>query len=87
MKKNVAEFLEFRFEKLKLLKRSERGEVWLASSRQSGELVIIKRVALTSLPYDLIKKFSFALPPKVYFCVEDESETVIAEEFIHFAGR
>ena len=82
MKKNVAEFLEFRFEKLKLLKRSERGEVWLASSRQSGELVIIKRVALTSLPYDLIKKFSFALPPKVYFCVEDESETVIAEEFI-----
>ena len=40
MKKNVAEFLEFRYEKLKLLKRSERGEVWLASTRQSGEFVI-----------------------------------------------
>ena len=82
MKKNVAEFLEFRFEKLKLLKRSERGEVWLASARQSGELVIIKRVALTGLPYDLIKKFSFTLPPKVYFCAEDDAETIIVEEFI-----
>ncbi len=79
MKENVAEYLEFRFEKLKLLKRSERGEVWLASSKQSGELVIIKRVAATGLPYDLIKKFSFRLPAKVFFCAE---ETVIVEEFI-----
>ena len=82
MKENVAEYLEFRFEKLKLLKRSERGEVWLASSRQSGELVIIKRVSLTGLPYDLIKKFSFTLPPKVYFCAEDDTETVTVEEYI-----
>ena len=82
MKENVAEFLEFRFEKLKLLKWSERGEVWLASARQSGELVIIKRVALTGLPYDLLKNFSFKLPAKILFCAEDESETVIVEEFI-----
>ena len=82
MKENVAEYLEFRFEKLKSLKRSERGEVWLASSKQSGELVIIKRVAATGLPYDLIKKFSFRLPAKVFFCAEDTEETVIVEEFI-----
>ena len=56
MKANVAEFLEFRFEKLKLLKRSDKGEVWLATSRlNDGELVIIKRVALTGLPYDVLK--------------------------------
>ncbi|MBQ6298524.1 MAG: serine/threonine protein kinase [Selenomonadaceae bacterium] len=82
MKENVAEYLEFRFEKLKPLKRSERGEVWLASSKQSGELVIIKRVTATGLPYDLIKKFSFRLPAKVFFCAEDAEETVIVEEFI-----
>lgn len=82
MKENVAEYLEFRFEKLKPLKRSERGEVWLASSKQSGELVIIKRVAATGLPYNLIKKFSFRLPAKVFFCAEDAEETVIVEEFI-----
>ncbi len=83
MKKNVAEFLEFRYEKLKLLKRSERGEVWLASTRQGGELVILKRVMLTGLPYDTLKKFQFTLPAKIFFCAADESETIIVEEFIH----
>ena len=83
MKKNVAEFLEFRFEKLKLLKQSDRGEVWLASCKQSGEFVIIKRVALTGLPYDMLKNFSFKLPAKLLFCAEDESETVVVEEFIN----
>ncbi|MBR0287418.1 MAG: serine/threonine protein kinase [Selenomonadaceae bacterium] len=82
MKENVAEYLKFRFEKLKPLKISERGEVWLASNKQSGELVIIKRVAATNLPYDLIKNFSFTLPAKVFFCAEDDSETVVVEEFI-----
>ena len=82
MKKNVAEFLEFRYEKLKLLKRSERGEVWLASIRQSGDLVIFKRVAATGLPYDVLRQSNFTLPAKVLYCAADESETVIVEEFI-----
>lgn len=82
MKENVAEFLGFRFERLKLLKRSDKGEVWLASSKQSGELVIIKRVALTGLPYDVLKNFSFKLPAKILFCAEDKADTVIVEEFI-----
>lgn len=82
MKENVAEFLEFRFEKLKLLKRSERGEVWLAQVRRGGELVIIKHVSLTGLPYELIKNFSFKLPAKIFYCAEDESETTVVEEFI-----
>lgn len=82
MKENVEEFLEFRFEKLKLLKRSERGEVWLAQVRRGGELVIIKRVSLTGLPYELIKNFSFKLPAKIFYCAEDESETTVVEEFI-----
>lgn len=82
MKENVAEFLNFRFEKLKLLKRSERGEVWLAASKSSGELVIIKRVTATNLPYDVLKKFSFQLPAKIFYCAADDSETVIVEEFL-----
>lgn len=82
MKENVAEFLAFRYEKLKLLKRSERGEVWLAQNRQGGELVIIKRVAAIGLPYDVIKKSAFTLPAKVFYCAADDSETVVVEEFI-----
>ena len=82
MKENVAEYIAFRFEKLKLLKRSERGEVWLASSKSGGDLVIIKRVNLTGLPYNVIKNFAFKLPAKVLFCAEDAEETLVVEEFI-----
>ncbi|MBR0103172.1 MAG: serine/threonine protein kinase [Selenomonadaceae bacterium] len=82
MKENVAEFLKFRYEKLKLLKRSKRGEVWLAQTRQSGDLVIIKRVRAVGLPYDLLRRSEFTLPAKIFYCVEDSEETVIVEEFI-----
>ena len=82
MKENVAEFLKFRYEKLKLLKRSERGEVWLAQTRQSGDLVIIKRVRAVGLPYDLLRRSEFTLPANIFYCVEDSEETVIVEEFI-----
>ena len=81
MKKTVAEFIECNYEKMKLLKRSERGEVWLASSR-SGEVVIIKRVELTGLPYDVIKNSAFTLPAKIFYCAEDATDTFVVEEFI-----
>lgn len=82
MKENVAEFLKFRYEKLKLIKSSGRGEVWLAQSRQSGDLVIIKRVRAVGLPYDLLRRSEFTLPAKIFYCAEDSEETIIVEEFI-----
>ncbi|MBQ3444519.1 MAG: serine/threonine protein kinase [Selenomonadaceae bacterium] len=82
MKENVAEFLKFRYEKLKLIKSSGRGEVWLSQNRQSGDLVIIKRVWAVGLPYDLLRRSAFTLPAKIFYCVEDSEETVIVEEFI-----
>ena len=82
MKENVAEFLQFRYEKLSLLKQSARGEVWLAKDKSSGGLVIVKRVKSIGLPYDVIKKFSFKLPAKVFYCAEDAEDTVVVEEFI-----
>ena len=83
MKKDVAEFLEFTFEKLDCLKKSERGEVWRAR-RRDGELVVIKRVNSTDLPYDKLKRNQFTLPAKIFLCAvdEDEADTVIVEEFI-----
>ena len=82
MNKDVTEFLAFRYEKLKLLKKSARGEVWLVKLRRGEDLFIIKRMAAVGLPYDLIKKFSFKLPAKVFYCAEDDSETIVVEEFI-----
>ena len=83
MKKNIAKFIELSYEKLKLLKRSDKGEVWLANARANDELVIIKHVNLTGLPYGVIKNSSFRLPAKVFFCAEDDKDTVVVEEFIH----
>ncbi|MBR3745756.1 MAG: serine/threonine protein kinase [Selenomonadaceae bacterium] len=84
MKKDVAQYLEFSFEKLDCLKKSDRGEVWRARRRNDGELVIIKRVNEIGLPYDALKKFQFTLPAKIFLCAvdEDESDTIIVEEFI-----
>ncbi|MBE8949405.1 MAG: protein kinase [Quinella sp. 3Q1] len=82
MKKEVAEILEFDYNKLDCLKSSPRGEVWLAKDNATGELVIIKHVKLKGLPYAVIQKSSFRLPAKIFFCDEDEADTVIVEEFI-----
>ena len=86
MDKDFERFLDFRYKKLDCLKKSERGEVWRAVAK-NGDLVIIKRVQRTGLPYktiyELSQKISFTLPAKIFYCVEDEAETVVVEEFIH----
>ena len=83
MKKNVERFIEMSYRKLKLLKRSGKGEVWLAEKKSTGELVVIKRVNLVGLPYAAIQNSNFRLPAKIFFSAEDENETVVVEEFIH----
>ena len=83
MKESVEKFIEFRYKKIARLKEPDnRGEVWPAQCRQSGEFVILKRVRLTGLPYAEMQNFSFKLPAKIIYCAEDESETLIVEEFI-----
>ena len=82
MKDNVREFLDFQYKKIRTVKRSERGEVWLAQENSTNRLVIIKRVQRTNLPYSVLKTANFSLPAKVFHCFEDEIETIIVEEFI-----
>ena len=82
MKDTVKEYLEFSYKKIRLVKRSERGEVWLAQENSTNRLVIIKIVQRTNLPYAVIQNSDFKLPAKVFYCFEDENETVIVEEFI-----
>ena len=83
MKKSVAEFLDFKFKKIQLLKQTARGEVWLAREVQSGKLVVIKRVAATDLPYEILRQSKFKLPAEIFFTAQDTADTVIVEEFIH----
>lgn len=82
MKDNVKEYLEFSYKKIREIKRSERGEVWLAQENSTNRLVIIKIVRRTNLPYSVIQNSDFKLPAKIFYCFEDENETVIVEEFI-----
>ena len=58
MKANVKAYIENRFEKIKLLRRSDKGEVHLAQVRDGGEFVIIKYVKLAGLPYKILQIIS-----------------------------
>ena len=82
MKQNVAAYLEFRYEKLRLLKQSAKGEVWLASSKSTGELAVMKIINYAGLPYAALKNNPHALFAKIFYCAESETDTVVVEEFI-----
>ena len=81
MDANIAAYIEATFQKIRRLKESEKGEVWLASEK-SGRLVILKRIALTGLPYHALKEKDYALCPRVLHAWEDEGETVVVEEYV-----
>lgn len=81
MDANIAVYIEATFQKIRCLKENEKSEVWLASGK-SGRLVILKRIALTGLPYGALKKKDYPLCPRILHTWEDEGETVVVEEYV-----
>ena len=81
MNVNVNLFIESKFKKIKLLKQSEKGEVWLAAN-EFGNVVILKKIFAVGLPYKFIKKNPHAILPKIIYCAESDNETIVVEEFI-----
>jgi len=77
----ISAYFEEAFQRIRLLKSGDKGEVWLASE-QSGRLVVLKRIALTELPYRLLKGKDYPLIPRILHCVEDDGETVVVEEYV-----
>ena len=82
MKANVTAYLNFRYEKIRLLKKSERGEVWLALNKSTNKPEVMKIINCTGLPYLQLKENSHPLLAKIFYCAESESDTVVVEEFI-----
>mgnify|MGYP002623575768 CR=1 FL=1 len=82
MKANVTAYLNFRYEKIRLLKKSERGEVWIALNKSTNQPVVMKIINLTGLPYLQLKENPNPLIAKIFYCAESESDTVVVEEFI-----
>jgi len=78
---DVEFFLQNQFEKIKLIRQTKKGEVWLATNK-AGEFVIFKQINFVGLPYQILKKNPDKLFAKIYFCVEDDNKTFIVEEFL-----
>lgn len=81
MDATINAYIETSFQKLRQLRSSDKGEVWLASDA-SGKLVIVKRIFLTGLPYRVLKEHQQSICPRVLYCAEDENETLVVEEFL-----
>lgn len=78
----VHDFLAGQFHKIRLLKQSARGEVWLAED-SAGHFVVWKETTVTGLPYRILKENPYRLWPAVLYCCETEKGSVIIEEYIN----
>ncbi len=81
MNVNVENFLRSRFEKIKLIKQSEKGEIWIVTD-SSGKFFIWKKLLKIGLAYKILKENPHRIFPKIIYCTEDEKSTLIIEEFI-----
>ena len=82
MKANVEAYLNFRWEKIRLLKKNSKSEVWLALNKSTNQPVILKIINSSGLPYAALKEKSVPLLAKIFYCAESEIDTVVVEEFI-----
>lgn len=76
------EFFDAALEKLRLLRQTEKGEVWLVSLMRTGEIAVLKRSFRVGLPYVTLMEHPHPLWPRVLFCREAEGETAVVEEFV-----
>ena len=81
MKAETLAYLENRFEKIRRLRQTAKGEVWLATDPE-GKPVVWKTINLTDLPYAAIKKLPHPLLPEVIHVAGDEESTIVIEEYV-----
>lgn len=80
MKAEVAAFLEFRFEKIALIKSDDKKEIWRVKVKATGEDAVMKISESGGVPYDKLKKISHPLFAKIFYCTVDGK--VCVEEFV-----
>ena len=78
---HALDFITSQYEKIRLLKQTERSAVWLAAAPQ-GQLVILKHLRQTGLPLRPLKEAQIPLLPQLYYITETKSETITSEEYI-----
>ena len=78
---HALDFITSQYEKIRLLKQTERSEVWLAADQQE-QLVILKHLRQTGLPLRSLKEAKIPLLPQLYYITETKNETITSEEYI-----
>ena len=81
MNSAVLVYLETTYKKIQLLRQTEKSTIWLVADR-TGQLAVLKRLALTGLPLKELQEADCPLCPQIYYYAEDEGETIIVEEHI-----
>lgn len=80
MKAEIAAFLEFRFEKVALIKNDDKKEIWRVKVKATDEDAVMKISKSGGAPYAELKKISHPLFVKIFYCTSDG--TVCVEEFV-----
>ena len=80
MQADVAAFLEYRFEKISLMKADDKKEIWRVKVKATGENAVMKISESGGAPYAELKKISHPLLAKIFYCTNDG--TVCVEEYI-----
>lgn len=81
MNSQAEQYLDQQFEKVRLLQKTEKSTVWLATDK-TDKLVVIKEIQMSGLPYKVLKEKNFKLCPDIVYVMEDESTTVVVEEYV-----
>lgn len=81
MASRVKQYIEDEFTKIRELKETARSKVTLASTN-TGELVVIKCILQTGLPFRRLKEIAHPLWPCILFIAEEENVTWVVEEYV-----
>ncbi len=81
MDKRVASYIVAEYTKIELLKETERSRIWL-SKDNTGQIVILKHLNTTGLPFRKLKEISHPLWPRILFTAEEDGMTWVVEEYV-----
>ena len=83
MRKDVAAFINYRFEKIaRLNDESKANEVWQVKIRATGQFAVMKIIKSGNVPCAELRDMNNAILAKILYCAQDESDTVIVEEYV-----
>ena len=81
MDKRVASYIKAEYTKVELLKKTEHNSIWLAKDG-TGQIVIVKHLSTTGLPFRKLKEIAHPLWPRILFTAEEDDTTWVVEEYV-----